>query len=375
MLPRHPRDGTVGCSLFEGNLMPALPSPTQDVAVLDRMTTAELAAGIYQIEFSRRLNALFVASTGGFGPTATPSKVIRLSPTLAVEAEFTLPTKGFSLALDDAAARLYVGNTLDSSITVIDLTTNAIVGTVQLAEPTTDADGKPSYSHHVRELLIDPTRHRLYAPGVSMKDSALYCVDTETLRVAAVIPGLGYAATGIALDATNGQLLVCNMQGQLMTIEPNTPGLTRTIETGGDQLLNLAVDTAGQRIFITDQGHEALAAMWSRDLPGYRQRGTGNQVLVLDMTDGSELARLPTGAGPIDILLAPDEQRLFVTNRAGRSITVFDSSSYALLETIAVPAYPNSLAYDATNRALYVTLKADETAPAGSFDSIVRIAF
>lgn len=356
--------------------MSASPSPSHDSPVPDRVTTVELAAGIYQLEFSPRLNALFVASTGGFGPTASPSRIIRLSPTtLTVEAEIALPSKGFSLALDEAAARLYVGNTLDSSVTVIDLLTNAIVGTVQLAEPTTSADGKPSYAHHVRELLVDPANHRLYAPGVSMKDSALYSVDTEKLSVAAVIPGLGYAATGIALDANDGTLLVCNMQGQLITIDPNAGALVRTIETGGDQLLNLALDTVSHRVFVTDQGHEALATMWSRDLPGYHQRGTGNQVLVLDVRDGTELARLPTGAGPIDLLLAPEEQRLFVTNRGARSVTVFDSTSYALLETISLPAYPNSLAYDAINRVLFVTMKIDETAPAGSLDSIVSIAF
>lgn len=342
----------------------------------DRIKRVDVAPGLYQIEFSQRLNALFVASTGGFGGSAVASKIVRLSAgSMQMEAEFTLPTKGFSLALDDAAGRLYVGNTLDSSVSILDIDAGAVLGTVQLAEPTLSADGKPSYTHHVRELLIDPVAHRLYAPGVSMKDSALFIVDTERLIVEAVIPGLGYAATGIALDAQSQQLLVCNMQGQLLTIDPHARSITRTIETGGDQLLNLVLDPAEARIFVTDQGHELLASMWARDIPNYSQRGNGNQVLVLNANDGSELARLPTGAGPIDLLLAPGEQRLFVTNRGGRSITVFDTKTYALLETIALPGYPNSLAYDAGNRTLFATLKVDETAPAGSPDSVVSIEF
>ena len=362
--------------------MSASPSPSGSSALhhsgfaTDRIQRMELAAGLYQIAFSARLNAVFVASTGGFGGTASPSRVYRLSSsTLEIQAEIALPAKGFSLALDDAAARLYVGNTLDCSVTLIDVDAAKIVTTVQLAEATINADGKPSYPHHVRELLLDPTTRRLYAPGVSMKDSALYVIDTERLAVATTLPGLGYAATGIALGADNQQLLICNMQGQLITIDPDTLSITRAIETGGDQLLNLALDPANGRIFVTDQGHEALASMWSRDLPDYRQRGSGNQVLVLSSTDGTELARIPTGAGPIDLLLDPTDQRLFVTNRGGKSLTVFDSTSYALLETIALPGYPNSLAYDAANRVLFVTLKVDETAPAGSLDSVVRIAF
>lgn len=55
-----------------------------------------------------------MASAGGRGEGAAPSKILRLHPeTLAVQAEIPLERKGFGIALDDAGNRLYVGNTND----------------------------------------------------------------------------------------------------------------------------------------------------------------------------------------------------------------------------------------------------------------------
>lgn len=353
----------------------AAPSSPSDNAP-QRIERNLVARGLYQIVHSPTLHAVFVASTGGFGENAAPSKILRLNAaTLTLEAEITLPSKGFSLELDDAAGRLYVGNSLDSSVSVIDLRTAAVIDTVQLAEKIIGADGKPSYAHHTRELCLDTASQRLYAPAISSSDSALYVLNTTSLTLEAVVPGLGYVATGVTLDPASRRLLVSNMQGQVLAIDTTTNAIINTVETSGDQLLNLALDATGNRLFATDQGHEYLADMWARDLPAYRQKGAGNQVLVLGADDGHELARIPTGAGPIDLLFAEEQQRLFVTNRAGRSVTVFDTTSYQLLETIPLDGYPNSLAFDATTQRLFVTVKADETAPAGSLDSVISIAF
>lgn len=129
-----------------------------------------LATALYELAYSARQDAVFVASAGGFGPDAPASGVLRLDPgTLAVQAKIVLERKGFGIALDDAANRLYVGNALDASITVIDTAANKVVGVVQLAQKarTTGQDGKEveRYPHNFRELVLDRAGQRLYAPG------------------------------------------------------------------------------------------------------------------------------------------------------------------------------------------------------------------
>ncbi|REM97185.1 YncE family protein, partial [Mycobacterium tuberculosis] len=137
-----------------------------------------IAQGLYELAFSPKQNAVFVASSGGFGDAAGPSQVLRLNPeTLAVETAIPLERKAFGVVLDDANNRLYVGNTVDTSVTVVDTATNKSVGIVQLMEKKVGKDGKAAYTHDLRELVVDGANNRLYVTGHSGEGSVLFVVD------------------------------------------------------------------------------------------------------------------------------------------------------------------------------------------------------
>ena len=340
-----------------------------------------LAQGLYEIAYSARQDAVFVASAGGRGEGAAPSKILRLHPeTLAVQAEILLERKGFGIALDDAGNRLYVGNTNDGSVTAIDTATNRVVGVVQLIEKAKvkGPDGKEveRFPYNFREIAVDPANHRLYMPGLRAQDSALFVVDTRALKLEKIVSGFGFMATGVALDAQGGKLYVSNLQGQVFTVDTRTLAATQA-EAPGDQLINLAVAPSAQRLLATDQGLPNLDGMRAKQpaLASYQQRGKGNQVLVLNPADGKLVASLPTGAGPLAMLVDEPRQRLYVTSRNAGTVSVFDTRTNALLQTIALPTYPNSLALDARRNALYVTVKSGQSDPKGSNESVARIQF
>ncbi len=339
------------------------------------------ATALYELVWSARQNAVYAVSAGGFGDDAPPSRVLKLDPqTLAVQAEIALPRKGFGLALDDAADRLYVGNTVDAAVTVIDTQSHQVVGSIQLAEKVaaTDREGKPiqRYPHNFRQLVLDPAAHRLYMPGLTFDDSALYVVDTRAQKVEKVIPGFGFVATGIALSPDHKQVFVSNLAGQLYTVDTSTLSITGKAEVQADQLLNLVYDSRNGRLLATDQGFERLNGM--RKTMGkldYTPRGAGNRVVAIEPASGKLLASIPTGNQPVALELDESRNRLFVTNRDAGTVSVIDATSYAPLQTVTLPTHPNSLALDPASGTVYATVKNGEKDAKGSNESIARLAF
>jgi YVTN family beta-propeller protein len=366
------RPVVLAIALLAGSQLMADDAPALLLEPSERILRAKVAPGLYEIVYSPAQDAVFVASAGGRGEDAEPARILRLNPeTLETEGEIVLPGRGFGLALDDESNRLYVGDSMNASITVIDLGTNSVVGSVQLAEKVMTDKGKEEFPYAIRELVIDAEHGRLYAPGLALQDSALYVVETSDLSVEKVLPGFGAGVTGITLDAVRDRLYVSNLSGELYTLDTNGPDILSRAEVEGDQLLNLALDASGNRIFATDQGNEFITKMRADVLPDYKLRGEGNRVLVMDAANGETIRLLPVGAGPVAPLVGGD--RLYVTNRDEGTVSVFDTESYELVEEIGLPAHPNSLALDPGRNALFVTVKNGHGEKGA--ESVVRIDF
>ncbi|WP_312318784.1 YncE family protein [Stenotrophomonas sp.] len=335
-----------------------------------------IAQGLYELAFSPTQNAVFVASSGGFGDAAGPSQVLRLNPeTLAVEKAIPLERKAFGVVLDDAHNRLYVGNTVDTSVTVVDTAQNKAIGIVQLMEKKVGKDGKAAYTHDLRELVVDPANNRLYVTGHSGEGSVLFVVDTQSLKLINTIPGLGNAkAPGLVFDASNKRVLTSNLLGEVVTVGTESAKVEQRFKVTAEQPMNLALDPTGKRLFVTDQGLEMIRKYQGNSIPGFVSKHPGQRVLVLDPKTGKELASIPTDAGPLGLLLDAPRHRLYVTNREAGTVTAYDSNSYKQLATYAVPTHPNSLALDAKNNVLYVTIKNGEKDEKGSEESVARIA-
>ena len=336
---------------------------------------AELAPALYELAYSPSQKALFVASAGGFGENASPSKLFRLDPhTLAVQAEIALPKKGFGVTLDDASGRLYVGHSVDAAISVIDIASNRVLGTVQVDEKVRGEDGKENYTYFLRELQLDATGQRLYAPGRGMKDSALFALDAKNLKLEKTIAGIGPGATGVAMDDARGRVFVSTLLGRLVTVDAGSLAIARNVESGGaEQPLNLAFDAASNRVLAVDQGLESMPGFQEKMQPGFVSRHPGNRLVALDPETGKLLHEAPTGKGPLTLRLDAARKRLYVTNREGGSLTVLDSASYAAIATVELGGHPNSMALDEASGTLFVSVKNTRAAARGSKESVVRV--
>ncbi|QNR99004.1 YncE family protein [Stenotrophomonas sp. 169] len=349
------------------------PASTAAQSAVQRSAVAQ---GLYELAYSAKQNALYVASSGGFGDDAGPAQVLKLDPTtLAVQATIPLERKGFGVVLDDANDRLYVGNTVDTSVTVVDTAQAKAIGILQLMEKKVGKDGKASYTHDLRELVVDGANSRLYVTGHSGEGSVLFVVDTQSLKLLNTIPGLGNAkAPGLALDAANKRVYTSNLLGEVVVVGTDTGKVEQRYKVTAEQPMNIALDPASPRLFITDQGSEMIRKYQGSSIEGFASKHPGMRVLVLDRTTGKELASIPAGAGTLGILLDAPRKRLYVTNREAGSVTGYDSDTYQQIGTWSVPTHPNSLALDAKNHVLYVTIKNGDDEAKGAKESVARVA-
>ena len=354
-------------------------STTQHTA--PRIERVNIAEGLYQVTFSERHNTLYVASAGNFEEGSPPSAIYFLDPqTLAVKGHLPLERKAFALTLDDAADRLYVGNAVDSSITVVDTATKTVLNTVQLGSKVKrmGPNGKEMelYTHYPRELILDKKHQRLFAPGLWFQDSVLYVVSLDTMKVEKQIPGFGYVARGATLNESEDKLYVSNFQGQVFTIDTAKLSLIQKAEVAADQLINLEFDKENHRLLATDVGEARTDAM--RKNAGkleYTVRGEGNRVVIINPDNGQIEHSISTGQGPLDLLLDEKRHRLYVTTRNAGTVEVYDSQTRQRLHSVDLPAHPNSLALNPTTGDVYVTIKNAEDAPKGSKEALVRLSF
>ena len=254
-----------GCAATQDAAHSAV-SGVKSLAGQAQVTRQAVAPALYEVAYSPSQDVVYVVSAGGFGPDAPASKVLRLDPkTLAVKGEIPLSVNGFGLVLDDAAHRLYITDTRAGSLTVLDVASDTVVGTVALneapdavsgqkpakasqaaraakssragksAKPADDEDKDGLYKY--REVVLDRTHNRLYLPGMSLEagsNGVLKVVDAHTLKVQKVVPGLGFGTTGIALDEAAGKLYVSNLVGQLFVVDTGTLAVTGKFEVAAD---------------------------------------------------------------------------------------------------------------------------------------------
>ena len=122
---------------------------------------------------------------------------------------------------------------------------------------------------------------------------------------------------------------------------------------------------------MTDQGSEMLRGYQAKS-SGLVSRHPGQRVLVLDRSTGKRTGQHPDRCCPLGILLDAPRKRLYVTNREAGTVTAYNSDSYQKVAT-TVPTHPNSLALDAKNNVLFVSVKNGEKDDQGADESVARI--
>lgn len=312
-----------------------------------------IGKGVYELAVSPKDNALFVASSqnsSGNGGT-----VFRLDPTtLAVQQSINTELKAFGAAINPQTNVLYVGNTVEGSLTAIDASSGKVLNSLVLDSRKRSETVRPLQP---RQVAVDARTNRVYVTGLGPQ-SVVWVVDGSTLQLISTVPNTGKMGTGLAVDSAAQKVYVTNGDGELVTINARTNAVEKKQKIDGDKahfFLNIALDTRGQRAFLSDSKQA--------------------QVLVVDLRNQQVIQRIAVPES-LALLFNPDRNELYVTHRKAGEVSIIDASSYNVKRSVKTPGLPNSLALSADGKALYVSVKqpGSRKAPPKDPDSVMRIA-
>ncbi|EMX8224536.1 YncE family protein [Escherichia coli] len=349
---RHLFSSRLRGSLLLGSLLVASSFSTQ---AAEEMLRKAVGKGAYEMAYSQQENALWLA-TSQSRKLDKGGVVYRLDPvTLEVTQAIHNDLKPFGATINNTTQTLWFGNTVNSAVTAIDAKTGEVKGRLVLDDRKRTEEVRPLQP---RELVADDATNTVYISGIG-KDSVIWVVDGENIKLKTAIQNTGKMSTGLALDSKGKRLYTTNADGELITIDTADNKILsrkKLLDDGKEHFfINISLDTARQRAFITD----SKAA----------------EVLVVDTRNGSILAKVAAPES-LAVLFNPARNEAYVTHRQAGKVSVIDAKSYKVVKTFDTPTHPNSLALSADGKTLYVSVKQKSTKQqeATQPDDVIRIA-
>jgi YVTN family beta-propeller protein len=119
-----------------------------------------------------------------------------------------------------------------------------------------------------------------------------------------------------------------------------TPAVVATIPVGTNPSFNL-VDSANNRVYVANR--------------------SGNTVSVIDTTTDTLIANVPVGFGPDEVRLDAGLNRLYVNNLDSGTVTIIDTLTNAVITTVTVGVNPHRLQVNTALNRVYTLNQASGT--------------
>ncbi len=218
---------------------------------------------------------------------------------------------GLLVLCSSASARdVYVANSGDGTVSVINSSTNAVIGAIPVG-------GEPV------DVAITPDGR--YAWVVDASGNSVSVIDTKTRSVVQGPIAVGLAPRGIAITPNGGRAYVANSGDETVTVL-NTGSFAPVGEP-------IPVGKEPDGVAISPDGGTAFVA----------QRG--GEISIIDTNTAQVVGTIDDSFGPSRITIAPGGDRAFVTNHLADTVTAFNPASHNVIGTpIPVGNEPTGIA-------------------------------
>jgi YVTN family beta-propeller protein len=222
----------------------------------------------------------------------------------------SLPT---GLAFSPDGTRAYTANQGDNSVTVIDVGTGQVVGSVSTGF------SAPSSAQ------VSPDGSQVY---VGNNDNSLMIVDAQTLQITKTLT-VGFATNAFAVDPAGRMLYASHFaSGSVSEIDIFTGNVLRTFQLGGTTQ-GLALNRKGTHLYIANEG-------------GY--------LSDVDLVNGTFGAQIPLAGVGFGVGVTPDDTEAWITLPLEGKVQVFNLAQRRITGTLQVGGEPRRIAFSAQGK-------------------------
>ena len=255
-------------------------------------------------------------------PNPTPMPLSNINTVIATISPFGWPC---SVAVSPNGLYAYVANYGDSSVSVINTTSNKVTEKIRVGRHPSGVDISPNGAH----AYVACDR---YYSNYDMHNGSVYVINTATNEVAETIP-IGYNANGVVVSPNGRYVYVANSgDSSVFRIDTTTNTVTAIILVGSN-VNGMAVSPNGAYIYVVGDG----------------------LVSVIDTTTNMVIATVPVGNSPSAVAVSPNGACAYITNKDDGSVSVINTTTNKVAATISVGNSPSAVAVSPNGAYAYIT--------------------
>jgi YVTN family beta-propeller protein len=247
------------------------------------------------------------------------------------------------MAVDSVNGDLYVSNSPSNNLSVINASTNTIVGSIPVGNlpEAVAVDGANGLAYVVSANCVIMFVVSVNHPHGCDGPGSVSIIDTKT-NVAVGNITVGYDPDAIAVDTTNGDIYVGNFESGTVSV---ISGMTNKV------IANISVDGSRPQGAAFDQENGYI---YFADLTG--------GVFVVNGANNTVVAHIPTGVGPFGVAVNYANGCVYVANsgfdvpgpEGPGTVSVINSSTDSVVKTIQIGGEPMGVAVDQSDGLVFV---------------------
>jgi YVTN family beta-propeller protein len=294
------------------------------------------------------------------------------APTFGVGAAIPTGQRPHGLAVDSETRTAFTANSIDNTVSLLDLGERAIIGTVPVGK-------------QPEKIVVDPTTHTVYV--ANSRDATVSVIDPAQAKVLTTVTAIAQLS-GLAVDPQKRTLYAGGgaaaggggaVGGAVNLIDTITHTKTRRIRVPS-QPLDLTVNARTHTVYSADVGKgvsaldpatgNATQISLGRNAFGvvvdpvsgllYTACYNDNLIAVVDPAAAQTIATVGTGVKPWRLAIDPDSYLVYVANRGDHVVTAIDTRT---LVPVAIPVgpIPSDVAVDAATHSVLCAFAGDNT--------------